>query len=1091
MTGAPHAPGADLGAWVRAHAAAGDLVVQPRMGMSDPVAMADGVRAVATAAVPTVATVTLDSYTRVGDHAAAERTLAAGGQLNGYPIVVHGAERTAWVAAAAGPQVPVQVRHGSADPGAIFRTMAAAGLSASEGGPVSYCLPYGRTPLADSVDAWRRATIGLVDDCADRGRRAHLETFGGCLLGQLCPPSMLVAMSVLESIFFTRLGVRSVSLSYAQQTSPVQDVEALTALRQLAGEFLPSHVDWHLVLYTYMGVYPRSPGGARNLLEFSADIAVRGRAERLIVKTTAEAHRIPTVEENLAALLTAGRRAHRARSASYLPWHHQVDHGSTLAEARAMIEAVLGLSPDLGEALLLAFRRGVLDVPFCLHVDNQGLTQAAVGADGRLRWIRTGNLPLPGPARTLDRRVSSTNLLGMLRFTATQQDRLATRDRPRPARLAATTTASTNTVEPGRIALVGCGPRGLAILERLGARLRDRPSGHPVDIYAIDAVEVGCGRIWRTDQPDHLLMNTPAGEVTMFSGAADGDGDRAGAGPSLAQWWQRVDPPRADPLGYAPRAVYGRYLRFVLDVVEAGLPAGVRLHRITREVVDLKAHQAGDWRLAVAGDPADPHDIGTVIAADRVVLTTGHPLPVLRPEQRELAAFATARPELRYIRGNSAADMPLSDIPGRARVGVIGLGLSFFDVLSCLTTGRGGQFQPIGDGGLRYLPSGAEPIVIAGSRGGLPLQARGRNQKPAAYAYQPGLFTHDRVRLARARRRLDFNRDVLPWLVAEVELVCLSTAARLRFGPDVAEALRRATIADVAAGADARVVLARHRRRLGLFELPPVDLYAWARPFAGRRFASQADFDVALMAELHTDIAHAEEGNVDGPRKAATDTLRDVRSVIRHAVDYSGLTPRSHREDFLGAFVPMAAVLSTGPPAERLRQLVALVNAGVLRVMGPGARFGTDPATGAFVVDSQTVAGAPASLDVLVDARIPSPDVRADPSPLMCGLHRDGTVSSYVNGDGGGGGGAESFDTGGIAVTPAPYHPIGRDASVGASLYVLGIPTEHTRWFTQVGSGRPGAWGEFTADADAVAGHLLSTDTAQVRREFSSIAMAL
>jgi hypothetical protein len=39
---------------------------------------------------------------------------------------------------------------------------------------------------------------------------------------------------------------------------------------------------------------------------------------------------------------------------------------------------------------------------------------------------------------------------------------------------------------------------------------------------------------------------------------------------------------------------------------------------------------------------------------------------------------------------------------------------------------------------------------------------------------------------------------------------------------------------------------------------------------------------------------------------------------------------------------------------------------------------------------------------------------------------------------------------------------------------VLGIPTEHTRWFTQVGSGRPQVWTGFTADADAIAADLLA-----------------
>ena len=68
-------------------------------------------------------------------------------------------------------------------------------------------------------------------------------------------------MSVLECMFFRQHGIRSVSLSYAQQTSPDQDTEAVLALRRLAAEWLPD-TDWHIVIYAYMGVYPRTPAGA-------------------------------------------------------------------------------------------------------------------------------------------------------------------------------------------------------------------------------------------------------------------------------------------------------------------------------------------------------------------------------------------------------------------------------------------------------------------------------------------------------------------------------------------------------------------------------------------------------------------------------------------------------------------------------------------------------------------------------------------------------------------------------------------------------------------------------------------------------------
>lgn len=198
---------AELGTYVQNAAARGLLVVQPRMGMSDPEEMAAGIAAVARLGYPAVATITVDSYTRVGDQQAAARALDSGVGLNGFPLVAHGPGRTAQVAAAAGPHVPVQVRHGSARPAAIVSTMTAAGLTATEGGPVSYCLPYGRTPLAESVRSWGEATAWLAEQSACRGRTAHLETFGGCMLGQLCPPSLLITISLLEALFFVQRGL--------------------------------------------------------------------------------------------------------------------------------------------------------------------------------------------------------------------------------------------------------------------------------------------------------------------------------------------------------------------------------------------------------------------------------------------------------------------------------------------------------------------------------------------------------------------------------------------------------------------------------------------------------------------------------------------------------------------------------------------------------------------------------------------------------------------------------------------------------------------------------------------------------------------
>ncbi len=873
---------ADLGHYVGVHSTAGRLVVQPRMGMADPEAMAAGIAAVAGLDCPTVATVTIDSYTRVGDHAAATRALRSGAALNGFPIVSHGPERTALVAAAAGDDVPVQVRHGSARPGAILAAAAEAGLSASEGGPVSYCLPYGRTPLVESVSQWADATAMFGELVSDRGGRAHLETFGGCLLGQLCPPSLLIATSVLEALFFVQHGLRSVSLSYAQQTHPVQDIEALAALDQLASELLPNDVDRHIVLYTYMGVFPRRVAGARSLLADSARIAVLGGAQRLIVKTETEAHRIPTVAENLAALTAAADWAAHARRDTDLPDRHAVDFSQVLDEARTLVQAVLALSPDVGRALVQAFASGTLDVPYCLHADNAGQSRGAIDADGRLYWAHAGRMPVRIAAGRPATAVTSGGLLRMLNHTAERHDRAAltpsagtegVADLDRVRALRDRESAS----DPVRIAVVGSGPRGLSVLERLAARADQAPDAPAAEVWLIDDVEVGCGRIWRTDQSTWLLMNTAASEVTMFSGPPDDGPARAGAGPSLGQWWADVAPEDADPDGYAPRAVYGRYLRFVLDVVERTAPDRVRVHRVLGRVVDVVNTGARHRSTPVSVRLED----GRHLKVDRAVLTTGHQICEPPAEQRRLEAFAARRRNAQYISGDSRADLPLDTIPAGVAVGVIGLGLSFYDIMAQLTLGRGGRFVDDGDGRLRYLPSGREPLMVAGSRGGLPLPARGRNQKRPDHTYRPRILTVERIGQRRARGPLDFRTCVLPFLLAEIDLVYCETVARMRGVPDVPDVLDLPDLLSDVDQLGPRRALARLRERLGLTDLPALDLEALARPFVDREFASPQEYQAAVRNWIDDDLAAAAQGNADGPLKAALDVIRDVRGVLR------------------------------------------------------------------------------------------------------------------------------------------------------------------------------------------------------------------
>ncbi|MFE2531610.1 FAD/NAD(P)-binding protein [Streptomyces sp. NPDC059371] len=609
------------------------------------------------------------------------------------------------------------------------------------------------------------------------------------------------------------------------------------------------------------------------------------------------------------------------------------------------------------------------------------------------------------------------------------------------------------------VAVVGCGPRGIAVFERLAHHLSTANGDHPrrtVHILLLDATETGRGRVWRSDQPPWLLMNTVIGEPAMFP---------PGHGPTFAQWLRRHPDPELralDENDCAPRRTYGGYLAHVCQEVERRLPGHVTVTELRALVTSLRPHQ-GRHLLEVSAENGTRR-----LEADAVVLATGHSITPAPPRfTPELRTAARNNPDLLCLGGQPAADLDLDSVPAEAPVGVLGLGLSFYDLLLSFSVGRGGSFHRDGDR-LVYLPSGKEPVIHAGSRSGLPITTRGDNQKPAASgSFRPYFFTA--AALAGLRKdaadsrgtpALDFAGEVLPLLTAEVDLVHLHAHARLRHGPRAAAALVR----DITAlGPDARrwrEVLHTH----ALADVAPVDLERLARPFAGRRFTGPADFTSHLHRTLRDDLAQARLGNVRGPLKAALDVIRDARDLLRFTLEHGGLTPSSYRDDFHTRVAPLLSLLSTGPPALRTEQFLALAEAGVVHVVGPDTRFGHDREQRLFTVESPAVPGSRRHVRALIDSRVPAPPLSATDNPLLRQLADEGLAGEFATTAD-----DDTVTTGGLRITAAENRLVDPEGRVHTGLYALGVPTEGARWFTQIGNGRTESRTTFHREADAVA----------------------
>ncbi|MEV4230908.1 FAD/NAD(P)-binding protein [Streptomyces bobili] len=603
--------------------------------------------------------------------------------------------------------------------------------------------------------------------------------------------------------------------------------------------------------------------------------------------------------------------------------------------------------------------------------------------------------------------------------------------RPAPAAAAASTA----------VALVGAGPRGTSVLERLCASAPDLlPPGVRLTVHVVDPAPPGPGRVWRTAQSPELLMNTVASQVTLFT---DDSVDCAGpvrSGPSLHEWAGG----ELGPDEYPTRARYGRYLEWVFARTVRAAPDSVRVRTHAARAVRLDGGADGRQVLTL--------DDGRVLPGlSAVVLAQGH-LPVLADAAQRRHAAHAERHGLRHVPPANPADVDLSAVRPGEPVLLRGLGLNFFDHTALLTTGRGGRFLPAA-GGLRYLPSGREPRLYAGSRRGVPYQARGDNAKGPYGRHTPLVLTPEVISGFRKRadsgEAPDFLAEIWPLVAKEVETVYYTALVPLVRRPEFT----------------GRFLTAPHGSRqeadvLDEFGLAGAGRWDWdriARPYTGGEFAGPGQWREWLSAYLRRDAAEAAQGNVRGPSKAAVDVLRDLRNELRLVVDHGGLAGASRRDHLDRWYTPLNAFLSIGPPRRRVEELAALVEAGVVTVLGP--RLEVREAEGAWRAHSPEVPGSEVRVSTLVEARLPEPDLRRTGDALLAHLLRTGQCRPHT---------VDGYETGGLDVTPRPYRLIDRQGACHPRRFAFGVPTEGVRWVTAAGA-RPGADSVTLSDADAVA----------------------
>lgn len=626
--------------------------------------------------------------------------------------------------------------------------------------------------------------------------------------------------------------------------------------------------------------------------------------------------------------------------------------------------------------------------------------------------------------------------------------------------------------------IVGVGPRGTIVLERLAALLgrhldEDPGSVDPITVHLVEPTQFGAGAVWRTDQPGDLCMNTLAAGSTLFTDDSYTGPGPTVPGPTFYDWAQQVRQARRTddgvdlaafaheldltlPYSHPSRALFGHYSAWAFRRATRTLVDTGRVTIVEHRTRAVTLRSDGDHYLVGLADGSQERVRAVVLALGWVPVLPG-------AADAALAAGLEAHPDaadLTWVGPDSPIDQDLSRLQPGQQVLVRGIGMGFFDLMSQLTIGRGGRFETLDDyssgAGLVYHPSGREPVLHVGSDRGVPFLSKTR------YGSMPPrpAMTNLRTAIAGAPRPLPVGRL---WPAILRDGITAHAAVLVRTRPDeltdpdqLVPALESLPVD--AALDEVRQVVARHVPSRWRFE--PTD---WEHPAAQATFDGPDAFDAFVVGLLQRDLAEADLGH-DSAIKAGLWAISAARMHVGLACTFDDVDADGEQD--LQRLMRWGGMVGSGPPAFRNEQLLALYEAGLVHFVGPRTqvRLGEQ----GFEMWSPQVPDSTVTSTALVDAWMRSPHATRSADPLVSGLLDAGLARPLSRPDGSG----RRVESGSFDVLAATGELIGATGDPVPGLFMVGIPVDGARRDT-IQAPVPGIDSSTLREAGAVAARLL------------------